>query len=161
MRLLLAPAFLLLALATPAQAMMESPLSGPGASSASDPCIDPAEDPEHMVEFADRCTSAALESVQDSCVGALSAVQCAFTVRVEQTEDGTTIVTIAADQVEVVMTSVVENGTLVVTIAVLYADFGRTYVIDCTDRDHLPKVGGDANEWYGPCSPQEWKAWLN
>lgn len=132
------PAFFLLALVTPVQAAL------PVADSA-DPCVDPDEDPEHMVEFAEQCTFSWL---QQSCLADLASVDCSMSVSVQRTEANGTIVTILADQVEVILSTVLHDGDLALQVVVAYAEYTNTFVVECTDLPTFPVRTYDAS-----CAP--------
>ena len=71
-------------------------------------------------------------------------------------DDPSAVVTIAAQCTVVVSVSVrlTDDGRIIVTIVVAYAEYGYTFVVECSDPDHWPQPG-DTWTWYGPCSKHE------
>lgn len=123
-RLLLAVALSLLALLPPAQAYADLPAPDAGGwdSTTVDPCVSlkaALEDPLTALDIATHCT---------------------VKVTVTQTEGGA-VITVDADPVRIVVSSVRENGTLVLTLAVAYAEQEHDFVIRCA------KPGGFVPTW--------------
>lgn len=137
-RSLLVPAFLLLTLVPPAQALGEVGEGmvdlDPGTAIA----VEPA--PGADVKAAD-------------AVGALGKDVC---VDVTSLFDDPAAVIIIASHCTVMATASIEfseEGDLVITIAFAYAGFGYSLVLECSDPHNLPKFG-DSVVW-GSCSPRQ------
>lgn len=129
-RFLLVAALLLPALTAPAQAALLDGGVALGDGSEEDPCLDvmaavhdpvrAVYEPETVLHFASHCTFNVAVSFQ-------------------QTQDST-VVTIDAEPVKIVIERAMENGTLVITIAVAYAEHGESFVVRCSDPDRLPTL---------------------